>query len=317
MLIIEVKGGLGNQMQQYALYRKLLRLGREAKLDLSWFDARNQAQMLAPRRCELLDFAGLPYEECTQEERAALYGSDSSAGKLSRRLHLPGKQAGKRFCESRMYHPEILQMTDGWLDGYFACTKYYEDILDELRTLFVFPQSADEEVNARNRETMLEMEDEETFSCAIHLRRGDYLDAANAELLGGICTEEYYRGAVAFVEKMVQETQGGRAIRFYVFSDDPEFARACSFGSRGEQVAVCDWNTGRDSMLDMQLMTHCSGVIAANSTFSFWGGRLNAREPRILIRPLRHRNNQIPDPDEMRDYWKGWTLIERNGKVVV
>ena len=316
MLIIEVKGGLGNQMQQYALYRRLLSLHKEAKLDLSWFDPENQAGMLAPRRCELLDFVGLPYEVCTQEEKQAIYGSDSAAGKLSRRLHLPGRQAGKRFSESRMYHPEIFRMTDGWLDGYFACTKYYEDILGELRELFVFPQSADEEVNAHNRETMLEMEDAYTFSCAIHLRRGDYLDAANAELLGGICTEEYYRGAVAFLEEAVQATRSGRFIHFYVFSDDPEFARGCRFGSLGELVTVCDWNTGRDSMLDIQLMTHCNGVIAANSTFSFWGGRLNAREPRILIRPLRHRNNQIPDPEEMRDYWKGWTLVERDGKVV-
>ena len=316
MLIIEVKGGLGNQMQQYALYRKLLKLGKEAKLDLSWFDAENQSKMLAPRRCELLDFAGLPMEVCTPEERQAVLGSDSLIGRMSRKLHLSGKQAGRRFSESRMYHPEIFQMEDGWLDGYFACTKYYEDILGELREDFVFPLSADEEVNDLNRQTVLEMEDAYTFSCAVHLRRGDYLDAANEELLGGICTEAYYRGAVSFLEEAVQATRSGRFIHFYVFSDDPAFARTCSFGTLGEQITVCDWNTGADSMLDMQLMTHCNGVIAANSTFSFWGGRLNARDPRILIRPLRHRNNQIPDPDQMRDYWKGWTLVDRNGEAV-
>ena len=42
MLIIRVAGGLGNQMQQYAMYRKLKSLGKEVKLDLSWFDVENQ-----------------------------------------------------------------------------------------------------------------------------------------------------------------------------------------------------------------------------------------------------------------------------------
>ena len=37
MVIVQVAGGLGNQLQQYALYRKLIRLGKEARLDLSWF----------------------------------------------------------------------------------------------------------------------------------------------------------------------------------------------------------------------------------------------------------------------------------------
>ena len=35
MILIRVMGGLGNQMQQFALYEKLRSMGREAKLDLS------------------------------------------------------------------------------------------------------------------------------------------------------------------------------------------------------------------------------------------------------------------------------------------
>lgn len=344
MIIIGVKGGLGNQMQQYALYRKLLDIGRDALLDLSWFDRENQAKMLAPRRCELLDFVDLPLEECTPEEREELLGSESRVAKLFARaakklqglhgsedesLHNVGGSGhsgrnggrygnvtGHHFVESKMYHPEIFQMDDVYIDGYFACTKYYEDILGELQKLFRFPRSADSSVNEKNAETIQEMEDAYTFSCAVHIRRGDYLDEANAPLLCGICTEDYYRGAVEFLENAVGAMASGRFIHFYLFSDDPDFARHVRLGTQGENITVCDWNTGEDSMLDMMLMKHCNGVIAANSTFSFWGGRLNTRQPRILIRPLRHRNNQIPDPDVMREYWKGWTLVDRDGTVV-
>ena len=37
MDIIRVMGGLGNQLQQYALYRKFLAMGKEVRLDISWF----------------------------------------------------------------------------------------------------------------------------------------------------------------------------------------------------------------------------------------------------------------------------------------
>ena len=316
MIIVEIKGGLGNQMQQYALYCKLRSLGKEAKLDLSWFRQENQQEMLAPRECELLRFRNLPYEECTPEEKAELVGSNSILGKAARKLHIGSKSAGKRFTESKMYHPEIFELEDAYLDGYFACTKYYEDILQELRGVFVFPKSVIPEVNLHNRAAIQEMEDAYTFSCAVHLRRGDYLDEANAPLLGGICTEEYYQEAIDYLERAVAAMGSGRNIHFYIFSDDPAYAKACHFGNYGEPVTVCDWNEEEDNLLDMQLMTHCNGVIAANSTFSFWGGRLNAREPKVLIRPLRHRNNQIPDPEQMRDYWKGWTFVDVDGRIV-
>ena len=42
MIIIQAAGGLGNQNQQYVLYRKFVRLGKEARLDLSWFSDENQ-----------------------------------------------------------------------------------------------------------------------------------------------------------------------------------------------------------------------------------------------------------------------------------
>ena len=70
MLIIRVAGGLGNQMQQYAMYRKLKSLGKDVKLDLSWFNEENQKGFLAPRKCELKLFEGIDFEECSDKERS-------------------------------------------------------------------------------------------------------------------------------------------------------------------------------------------------------------------------------------------------------
>ena len=56
MIIIQVAGGLGNQLQQYALYRKFVRMGKQARLDLSWFSAENQKGMRKSRELELRYF---------------------------------------------------------------------------------------------------------------------------------------------------------------------------------------------------------------------------------------------------------------------
>lgn len=53
MIIIKIMGGLGNQMQQYAIYRKFEALGVEAALDLSWFEETTQKKQLKPREFEL------------------------------------------------------------------------------------------------------------------------------------------------------------------------------------------------------------------------------------------------------------------------
>ena len=37
MIIIKMNGGLGNQLQQYALYEKMKSQGKDVKLDISWF----------------------------------------------------------------------------------------------------------------------------------------------------------------------------------------------------------------------------------------------------------------------------------------
>ena len=42
MVIVKMSGGLGNQMFQYALYRKIQQTGKDVKLDLSSFQDKHQ-----------------------------------------------------------------------------------------------------------------------------------------------------------------------------------------------------------------------------------------------------------------------------------
>lgn len=297
MIIVQVAGGLGNQLQQYALYRKFVRMGKEARLDLSWFTPENQKDMLAKRRLELDDFDRLVYEVCTPEEKQRLIGTDKLTGKLRRKL-LPGSI--KWFRESKIYHPELLELEDMYVSGYFACEKYYADILYDLRERIQFPESS----NPENRKLAEEMAACESVS--VHIRRGDYMDPENAAMFGNICTDAYYKSAVDFVKENYPDAH------FYFFSDDIGYVKA---HYRGEEYTIVDINHGRESFFDMWLMSRCKHNICANSTFSFWGARLNPHEEKLMIRPTIHKNSQIFVKEEMEELWAGWKFIDRIGEI--
>ena len=298
MIIIQVAGGLGNQLQQYALYRKFVSLGREARLDVSWFDEKNQEKMSAKRELELNYFDRLLYETCTAEEKAHLVGGEVLSGKLRRKL-LPFTL--HRFQESEMYHPQLLSMDNVYISGHFACEKYYADIMFSLQEKIQFPESK----NPLNHEMAQEMRKRPSVS--IHVRRGDYLDEENKKLFGGICTDSYYDCAVNMIREAVPDSH------FYVFSDDIPYVKE---KYQGNEFTIVDINHGRDSFYDMWLMSNCKHNICANSTFSFWGARLNKNENKIMVRPTIHKNSQSFIKREMEDLWKGWHFINPDGKVM-
>lgn len=300
MIIIQVAGGLGNQLQQYALYRKFVRMGKEARLDLSWFNEikENDGKTKATSRSlELAYFDRLVYETCTGEEKERLIGSDGLSGKIRRKL-LPSTVHW--FHETKMYHPEILKFEDMYLSGYFACEKYYGDILYDLREKIQFPPSG----NPLNREMAQEMRN--CSSVSVHVRRGDYLNDENKAMFGNICTDDYYRKAMEIIKDEVKDA------RFYIFSDDSSYAKQ---KYQEEKFTVVDINHGKDSFYDMWLMSNCKHNICANSTFSFWGARLNGNEGKIMIRPTIHKNSQMFVKEEMEELWQGWRFVSPEGQA--
>ena len=303
MLIIKIAGGLGNQMQQYAMYRKLVKSGADnyVKLDTSWFDETNQNGVLAKRELELKYFTNIKIPSCTDEERD-LYLKQNKIAKVIYKL-VPN--ISPRFVESEMYHPEIFELKNKYIEGYFACQKYYDDIMEELQNIFIFPEHPDRELHLKNVELMNEMEVRDSVS--VHIRRGDYLDPENAALFGNIATDEYYESAMDYFRAKNPD------VHFYIFTNDPDYAREKY--ADPDKYTVIDHNTGKQSLLDMQLMSHCRGNICANSTFSFWGARLNKRKDKEMVRTFTMRNNQPCEESTMHYYWQNWILIDKDGKV--
>lgn len=308
MIIVKAMGGLGNQLQQYALYKKLESMGKDVRLDVSWFRSSDvQSEVLAGRELELNRFEGISYKEAAPEDIRSVLGrtldeKESVKAKLKRKF---APASNPVFAETGMYHEQVFQFTDKYLEGYWACEKYYADILQTLRQEIHFPACSDKENRERNEEAVRQME--ETMSVSVHIRRGDYLDGTNRAMFGGICTETYYRAAIDFIREKNPEA------RFFFFSDDIPYVRE---HYQGDGYEMIDWNHGKNSLYDMMLMSHCRHNICANSTFSFWGARFNPNASKLMLRPSIHKNTQVFVPGQMQELWAGWVLVTPQGKVV-
>ena len=93
----------------------------------------------------------------------------------------------RQVAETADYMPEIFEMDDVYLYGFWGCERYYKDITGLLRQKIRFPKSG----NPANIETLARMEHENAVS--VHIRRKDYLTVASGARYMGICTQAYYQ----------------------------------------------------------------------------------------------------------------------------
>lgn len=143
----------------------------------------------------------------------------------------------------------------------------------EIRQAFIFPSLTDE----KNRLFSDYIKRHE--SVAIHVRRGDMLQFNGAYYKTG-----YFKRAVKYIKDKIQNP----VFIFFSDSGSSEFCRENLniFSLSGkDKIYFVDWNAGRDSYRDMQLMSLCKHNIITNSSFGWWGAYLNENPNKITISP--------------------------------
>lgn len=271
-IIICLKGGLGNQMFQYALYYKFKKLGKNVFLDLSLYRSK-----IEKRKYELGIFRNIVFDEATENECQCMRGGYKNViDIILRKFDLKkyyyrereGKFIGEIYDKNRIY-----------LDGYWQNEKYFQDIRQDLLLQFQFPPLQHmENINVAKAI-------QETNSVSVHVRRGDYLN--NKKTYGCLYQTDYYRNAIKYICDRIENAV------FFVFSDDVEWTKKYF---KGCQFVIVDFNRENQSYIDMQLMSLCKHNIIANSSFSWWAAWLNQFRDKIVIAPKFWTiNKNIPD----------------------
>ena len=130
-------------------------------------------------------------------------------------------------------------------------------------------------------------------SVFIHIRRGDYLSPKYIDRFKGCCTLDYYHKALQYMEEHVDNP------RFYVFSNDIAWTKK---NLNIDNPTYVDWNTDKQSPLDMYLMSKCRYGIIANSTFSYWGAMIGEKK-QIVTYPEKWVNPPFSVGDLFPEGW--------------
>lgn len=279
--VVKLKGGLGNQMFQYAFAIALEQQWHdEILLDFSYFKETSIENSII-RPYELGVFQG----ECkpaSDEDLGQII--DKSSRTLFEKIAWDWFKINKYKPETNIlrqksayiFEKKFLTQPAYYYDGYFQNEKYFKHCRSELLKCF----SLKEPLEDKNAEILEQIKS--TNSVSIHIRRGDYVTLESANTLHGLCSLDYYEKAVEYIAKKVGNS--GKTPHFFVFSDDIEWVRA-NLKIDYPNIMI-DFNQ-QNCHFDLELMKNCKHNIVANSSFSWWGAWLNENPDKIVIAPKK------------------------------
>lgn len=290
MVIVQLSGGLGNQMFQYALYLKLRSLGKEVKID----DISGFAQ--DAQRIPALSPFGISYERPTAKELRQMLDSSLLPWHRVRRK-LFGRHKKSYFEGSKLFMPEVLGWDDIYLEGYWQSEKYFREVKEEvlaaydtdklvayLRQAGIWERAGVSAGERKGKSPGAYAEEiNNTCSVSVHVRGGDYLTSENQALFGGNCTKAYY---IEGIRRMRERYPG---CRFFLFTNDREWATRQEISDSDIEWIALPKDSDND-YAEFVLMSFCKHHILANSSFGWWASYLNKNPDKTVFVPNRWLN---------------------------
>jgi hypothetical protein len=276
MVTVEIVGGLGNQMFQYAAALALAhRHNAPVRIDASGY-------RLYRMRSFQLDQLAIPAEYLPSDHTKPLLPVRPSvtldlAERVLRRLGRSVSFPRKGVYREPHFHVDqnFFQLKPPIaLHGYFQSERYFASVADDLRRCFQPVQPF-----APEAARVAEMIERTPAAISVHVRRGDYVTAPDVARVHGVLDAAYYRRAMDILA-----ARRGENVIVFLFSDEPDVAAGLlGFLPAGKLVVVRGdparpWD-------GMALMARCRDHVIANSSFSWWGAWLDPKPDKMVVAP--------------------------------
>ena len=271
MVTVKLKGGLGNQMFQYALGRTLAQRRRTSiALDVSSYreDKLREYSLGIFKIAE--KFGDFPRRALALAlvQRLRLPGISWNLG----RLRVPGFPyvlTEKTFS----FDPTVLDApADVYLDGCWQSEKYFKEIEHIIREEFALNGTT---ANVQKLAGRIQS----TESVCVNVRRGDYVSLPASIAFHGFVGTEYYAESIKIIHARVTNPN------VFVFSDEigwciDNLRFDCPTTFVGHDYA------GEKFREYLYLMSLCKHFIIPNSSFAWWGAWLSNSKG-IVVAPKK------------------------------
>jgi hypothetical protein len=294
MVIVQLNGGLGNQLFQYAIARSLSeKQHSKVMLDLNIYNKTG----LRPHEFYALKHFNIN-AEIANESDIELFYSNKIFKKVQRKImRLTGMGKIKPVYEKEwfVFNPEVFRYTGNvYLHGFWQSEKYFKNIEGMIRSELSLKDS----LSQKTIEVLKEIRTKKN-TVSLHIRRGDYVTDIKTYNTLGLCSLDYYKKCVSLLGNELGD------LNIFVFSDDPVWAKKNIVFDY--PLYFVDHNDIKYAYEDMHLMSLCEHNIIANSSFSWWGAWLNNNKNKKVFAPMKWTvDTNHGDLDIIPE---GWNLI--------
>jgi len=271
MKVVKLKGGLGNQLFQYAFAKLLEQLSQdEVKIDASYFNGTGDDKIRKPRlyRYNISLLTANEFDIA----RVCKFVHKGNPLTLKYKLGIVSEilfNSKYYFEKSREYREVEKILNYSFFDGYWQSWEY----VNKVWNLLITDLSIQDRLNAKTIQMIDQVKSEE--SVFIGIRKGDY--TGNIKHFGSF-SQDYYDRAMTYISARVENPV------FYIFSNDITWVKQNMNFPKSNVFYREDFDV-IDDFEELQIMANCKHSIIANSTYHWWGARINDNDKKIVIAP--------------------------------
>lgn len=162
------------------------------------------------------------------------------------------------------------------ISGYFQNIKYIKKLLPLLRQQF---NSNTANIGLGRYGQMLQ--ESSLHTIGLHIRRGDYLIPSNKGRIGAITLESI----ISCVNQVISTPlpPGGKYCILVVSDAAPNDLDGVKFDCEQHRVYFEGCQKIQQDLLQFMVLSRCQTLICSNSTYSYWAGCLNSRIERMYL----------------------------------
>lgn len=285
MIVVRLKGGMGNQMFQYAFGKRIARqLNTDLVLDLTvLLDRSKKGKDFVYRDYDLDVFKVDPKFTLQPGLLRTLFQVRSSRMfKILNHLSIGKleyiKEPHFHVAENLMTSPKDHAVYDGWWQSW----RYFESIKTELKAEFSFRRDPLEIANPLYEQIS------KTNAVCINVRRTDFLKVSELNTTN----QDYFLNGVNYLAEHLEEPH------FYIFSDDVAWCRE-NLKLQYPYTVVDHSYKGYKFGNYQQLMASCKHFIIPNSSFAWWAVWMSDYPGKTVIAPKHWFNSSEHDTSDL------------------